>query len=162
MIRRPPRSTRTDTLFPYTTLFRSPSTFNALQRRARLLRPGDHLGEPGQRREEFRQAAALQDVADRGGQHFGCGAEVAAAGDQRDRSREAAARQRLDPETVKLADLLQQAERGRQAPAHAVADGGELAAGGVELRIDGHVEAQAVQLALDLARSEEHTSELQS
>src|SRR3546814_14909808 len=32
MIRRPPRSTRTDTLFPYTTLFRSgwtPSTFDA-------------------------------------------------------------------------------------------------------------------------------------
>src|SRR3546814_15404477 len=26
MIRRPPRSTRTDTLFPYTTLFRSPAT----------------------------------------------------------------------------------------------------------------------------------------
>src|SRR3546814_5506132 len=25
MIRRPPRSTRTDTLFPYTTLFRSPA-----------------------------------------------------------------------------------------------------------------------------------------
>src|SRR3546814_19656987 len=32
MIRRPPRSTRTDTLFPYTTLFRS---------RARHLRGGD-------------------------------------------------------------------------------------------------------------------------
>src|SRR3546814_3056275 len=31
MIRRPPRSTRTDTLFPYTTLFRSPrpTTLNA-------------------------------------------------------------------------------------------------------------------------------------
>src|SRR3546814_14364260 len=28
MIRRPPRSTRTDTLFPYTTLFRSPWTFD--------------------------------------------------------------------------------------------------------------------------------------
>src|SRR3546814_15737693 len=27
MIRRPPRSTRTDTLFPYTTLFRSNSSF---------------------------------------------------------------------------------------------------------------------------------------
>src|SRR3546814_19590035 len=27
MIRRPPRSTRTDTLFPYTTLFRSPINF---------------------------------------------------------------------------------------------------------------------------------------
>src|SRR3546814_20186842 len=26
MIRRPPRSTRTDTLFPYTTLFRSPQS----------------------------------------------------------------------------------------------------------------------------------------
>src|SRR3546814_5539363 len=29
MIRRPPRSTRTDTLFPYTTLFRSPSICSA-------------------------------------------------------------------------------------------------------------------------------------
>src|SRR3546814_11674840 len=29
MIRRPPRSTRTDTLFPYTTLFRSPPTLGA-------------------------------------------------------------------------------------------------------------------------------------
>src|SRR3546814_14318598 len=30
MIRRPPRSTRTDTLFPYTTLFRSPVSVAAL------------------------------------------------------------------------------------------------------------------------------------
>src|SRR3546814_8444156 len=29
MIRRPPRSTRTDTLFPYTTLFRSPAPASA-------------------------------------------------------------------------------------------------------------------------------------
>src|SRR3546814_18809839 len=29
MIRRPPRSTRTDTLFPYTTLFRSPANGDA-------------------------------------------------------------------------------------------------------------------------------------
>src|SRR3546814_7423509 len=29
MIRRPPRSTRTDTLFPYTTLFRSPARVRA-------------------------------------------------------------------------------------------------------------------------------------
>src|SRR3546814_8728410 len=34
MIRRPPRSTRTDTLFPYTTLFRSP--FAAIDRLADL------------------------------------------------------------------------------------------------------------------------------
>src|SRR3546814_4091505 len=32
MIRRPPRSTRTDTLFPYTTLFRSRFRRNALRR----------------------------------------------------------------------------------------------------------------------------------
>src|SRR3546814_6252021 len=37
MIRRPPRSTRTDTLFPYTTLFRS--------RRERLVRSGDGRGD---------------------------------------------------------------------------------------------------------------------
>src|SRR3546814_4871748 len=43
MIRRPPRSTRTDTLFPYTTLFRSPGgrvRFLAQRpRRAALARP---------------------------------------------------------------------------------------------------------------------------
>src|SRR3546814_4213351 len=31
MIRRPPRSTRTDTLFPYTTLFRSPAKSAAMR-----------------------------------------------------------------------------------------------------------------------------------
>src|SRR3546814_10018189 len=40
MIRRPPRSTRTDTLFPYTTLFRSPG-----------LEPGRRSPHPG--RHEF-------------------------------------------------------------------------------------------------------------
>src|SRR3546814_13705999 len=30
MIRRPPRSTRTDTLFPYTTLFRSPASRSSM------------------------------------------------------------------------------------------------------------------------------------
>src|SRR3546814_13290481 len=32
MIRRPPRSTRTDTLFPYTTLFRAPSSWHPFGR----------------------------------------------------------------------------------------------------------------------------------
>src|SRR3546814_1308208 len=32
MIRRPPRSTRTDTLFPYTTLFRSSGSMNSVAR----------------------------------------------------------------------------------------------------------------------------------
>src|SRR3546814_15044409 len=46
MIRRPPRSTRTDTLFPYTTLFRSPR------------RPGgaqDHVEVPGRILMELRE-----------------------------------------------------------------------------------------------------------
>src|SRR3546814_11838521 len=34
MIRRPPRSTRTDTLFPYTTLFRSLARLTSEERRA--------------------------------------------------------------------------------------------------------------------------------
>src|SRR3546814_2156390 len=42
MIRRPPRSTRTDTLFPYTTLFRSGRGWVAFGGvRARVLRQGD-------------------------------------------------------------------------------------------------------------------------
>src|SRR3546814_2190418 len=39
MIRRPPRSTRTDTLFPYTTLFRSPDLLQR-PRQAAALRHG--------------------------------------------------------------------------------------------------------------------------
>src|SRR3546814_4691713 len=62
MIRRPPRSTRTDTLFPYTTLFRS----HAARDRARLIaaapegveavgaldRPAGILRDPDARSEE--------------------------------------------------------------------------------------------------------------
>src|SRR3546814_6871857 len=39
MIRRPPRSTRTDTLFPYTTLFRSPAHLHAARHEIRNLPP---------------------------------------------------------------------------------------------------------------------------
>src|SRR3546814_16736798 len=45
MLRRPPRSTRTDTLFPYTTLFRSPAAEAAAL--AALHRPDEMLGEIG-------------------------------------------------------------------------------------------------------------------
>src|SRR3546814_5819892 len=55
MIRRPPRSTRTDTLFPYTTLFRSPiwATENPIERDRHRLRsnsqrhPNDAAGDQG-------------------------------------------------------------------------------------------------------------------
>src|SRR3546814_10463357 len=52
MIRRPPRSTRTDTLFPYTTLFRSLPRFPS----RRMISPGltslQAKKEPGARSEE--------------------------------------------------------------------------------------------------------------
>src|SRR3546814_11305981 len=41
MIRRPPRSTRTDTLFPYTTLFRSRPELSLRVPRARPQAPGN-------------------------------------------------------------------------------------------------------------------------
>src|SRR3546814_15692276 len=43
MIRRPPRSTRTDTLFPYTTLFRSGGQHGLALAFAALARPGDTI-----------------------------------------------------------------------------------------------------------------------
>src|SRR3546814_6513916 len=54
MIRRPPRSTRTDTLFPYTTLFRSRARWNHLAaRKSRQTKdtlgahqPAQHLDRP--------------------------------------------------------------------------------------------------------------------
>src|SRR3546814_3598463 len=77
MIRRPPRSTRTDTLFPYTTLFRSrgkrrgsercrepngqvqrnggngkPAALSGLQQRSKLLAQLCHLGRNDHRSEE--------------------------------------------------------------------------------------------------------------
>src|SRR3546814_9354415 len=50
MIRRPPRSTRTDTLFPYTTLFRSHgkrSGASGIRRRARSKHPRAYLEHAG-------------------------------------------------------------------------------------------------------------------
>src|SRR3546814_5685668 len=45
MIRRPPRSTRTDTLFPYTTLFRSLAEEDLDQRRVGgVVGAGEHVG----------------------------------------------------------------------------------------------------------------------
>src|SRR3546814_6940710 len=46
MIRRPPRSTRTDTLFPYTTLFRSPGRADGGPGGGRAGLPEGRCGEP--------------------------------------------------------------------------------------------------------------------
>src|SRR3546814_10726141 len=58
MIRRPPRSTRTDTLFPYTTLFRSnsPPCFGSHGAKCCALLPSSALGF----NERLRQVKGLQ------------------------------------------------------------------------------------------------------
>src|SRR3546814_19634534 len=66
MIRRPPRSTRTDTLFPYTTLFRSPAARAVAAvrpARAQLLHQG--ADRPGRRRLRRRAARAGPAAAER-------------------------------------------------------------------------------------------------
>src|SRR3546814_5687154 len=49
MIRRPPRSTRTDTLFPYPTLFRSVGDDRTGQAQPDVVLRQDDLGEPSER-----------------------------------------------------------------------------------------------------------------
>src|SRR3546814_11707098 len=65
MIRRPPRSTRTDTLFPYTTLFRSSigeliADLAAIHQPAHLLIVADH----GMRAVDAAQVIQLADLID--------------------------------------------------------------------------------------------------
>src|SRR3546814_12537386 len=81
MIRRPPRSTRTDTLFPYTTLFRSNETPVRRQRRAygivrtkwsppqaaewRGGHPGDRTGDPSRAEWQHRTQPRISGPAQR-------------------------------------------------------------------------------------------------
>src|SRR3546814_14783059 len=61
MIRRPPRSTRTDTLFPYTTLFRSLHLQSGRIDAQRRQKPA------GPRQEHIARRVELRDAADVGG-----------------------------------------------------------------------------------------------
>src|SRR3546814_11992018 len=63
MIRRPPRSTRTDTLFPYTTLFRSADGRDFHRLSAAELRR--HAREPLHRQQAARHRGFRQRAADR-------------------------------------------------------------------------------------------------
>src|SRR3546814_18791764 len=85
MIRRPPRSTRTDTLFPYTTLFRSyrraadragvePHLFH----RGRMVaqRAADRRGADARRRDRDRHALLRRAIGARESGHRGGGADV--------------------------------------------------------------------------------------
>src|SRR3546814_17665925 len=70
MIRRPPRSTRTDTLFPYTTLFRSgqhriaDAVVDGIVERRRAVRPAHHP-HGYQVRAAFGEGVVRQETADR-------------------------------------------------------------------------------------------------
>src|SRR3546814_13012197 len=59
MIRRPPRSTRTDTLFPYTTLFRSPVVSAVGPKGREALGQLDMLGDLAHRVALVRQPESL-------------------------------------------------------------------------------------------------------
>src|SRR3546814_2735738 len=65
MIRRPPRSTRTDTLFPYTTLFRSVVDVEHRRLRAVEIDVVEIDADPGL---EARHRVLLADAADEGGE----------------------------------------------------------------------------------------------
>src|SRR3546814_20749857 len=77
MIRRPPRSTRTDTLFPYTTLFRSQTfdafTFAFVQTEHGWFQAHAYQFEPGmstfivETRDEAWKAAGLEDMSQEDG-----------------------------------------------------------------------------------------------
>src|SRR3546814_20542350 len=93
MKRRPPRSTRTDTLFPYTTIFRSrlqirqmPGLTIGIVALHAFARPGDHAGRRAVGRARI---AALEAVrgGDRTGPPADAGAAALAGGHARPRTR---------------------------------------------------------------------------
>src|SRR3546814_2396956 len=75
MIRRPPRSTRTDTLFPYTTLFRSEYARHQSERMHRLRRLRTRMpgrGDPARHRKRPREVAGSEhQVQRRMAEHHG-------------------------------------------------------------------------------------------
>src|SRR3546814_12927230 len=108
MIRRPPRSTRTDTLFPYTTLFRSPAMTVEVWRRSRL-HPLEEVGGEvafGERR---------QDDDDQLAGHLGPRADLEGGG-QRGAGRDA------DGQALDRRGRPRGAERGVVADAHDLVD----------------------------------------
>src|SRR3546814_5869349 len=60
MIRRPPRSTRTDTLFPYTTLFRSPPLPSSRDGPSRSNEPDAHAFHPLPAHEDAHETVGIR------------------------------------------------------------------------------------------------------
>src|SRR3546814_3933425 len=110
MIRLPPRSTRTDTLFPYTTLFRSAVPARAgnaqgvLRREADLAEDGGHLPPVRRLRQRRGLAAARGDHDD--------ARHLAAAGERRQGPRRRDPHQ-LQPRARRYGEKLPLPRRGR-------------------------------------------------
>src|SRR3546814_6948844 len=140
MIRRPPRSTRTDTLFPYTTLFRSLHEFEVAQGKVRLHVLGiDHQGAA-------LGLAGGSVVADAGELQAQCVMTKAVLRVQRDRLSKGLDRGFFIPEPPFHDGQASERFRIIGAQVHRLL---ELIARSREIR-------------MDESRSEEHTSELQS
>src|SRR3546814_5119033 len=148
MIRRPPISTRTDTLFPYTTLFRSGEAFPAggveerVVERLDLLVPETTESGPAEHREDVEDHVAF--VAS-----VGAGGEVELLGWEPLAGQVRAQGQR--PDTLDPAGLL----RGELG--HEPFGFGPVGAGGVPAAL-----LLAGYRVAALLRAEEHTSGLQS
>src|SRR3546814_19717711 len=88
MIRRPPRSTRTDTLFPYTTLFRSPGGRGTPTRRVTIGRHGQEWQPDSARKEAadiLRERRRGHDpIEERRGQRFAEDVHEANLADERE------------------------------------------------------------------------------
>src|SRR3546814_1609072 len=117
MIRLPPRSTRTDTLFPYTTLFRSVGG------------AAEHLDDPAAQRLQILARIADDERADRGAaddEHF--------VRQRFEHRRQIAAGQRKTPEHQQ--DQYDDADKGKHAGSTPIEAGGPGKQAGV-LRING-------------------------
>src|SRR3546814_898102 len=168
MIRRPPRSTRTDTLFPYTTLFRSPlSTIldHIRRRRGRRLRRHPWLCRFARHaidsRQRLRRAPRRSSVP-------GCRGAGRSAGSQyrrRDRrdGRLAARGRRLAAPTSFRRDILTvQPKTGWKVKTIGASITAQKPHGSPEAGVGGENDRRGPRKRWGAPRSEEHTSELQS
>src|SRR3546814_4715361 len=156
MIRRPPRSTRTDTLFPYTTLFRSAALvgrgaeeipFGAEREGAEIVR----------HRHAVRPRRAARGLGERLRQVAAAHPEPAVVGPF-DRVEQGLAPERPIARLIAVIDAPPVTRRPFDQRRMAARPPGL----GARLRVDERIVRAVLPRAVDRARSEEHTSELQS
>src|SRR3546814_2989087 len=147
MIRRPPRSTRTDTLFPYTTLFRSPA--GADEDRGERAAEGERQGLQGAPREAERRDQ------DAGGEDRRTDSPMAGREGQAGRRAEAEGAARPGAQRAGDRPAQRRPEPGQRAEVRRDSRNGAAARRGQGGTGKSHTERGG-------DKSEEHTSELQS